>query len=109
MRTPHVYSPVAKEAARLLGERIRLTRLERRWTLAELAERAGASVVTLRKVERGDLTVGLGVAFEAAAVLGVPLFHADAERRRLEVERVADGLALLPQAVRGPSEFDDDF
>ena len=109
MRTPHAYSPLAKEAASLLGERIRLARLERRWTLAELAERAGASVVTLRKVERGDLTVGLGVALEAASMLGVPLFHADAERRRLEADRLADRLALLPQAVRGPSEFDDDF
>ncbi len=75
----------------------------------QLAERAGASVVTLRKVERGDLTVGLGVAFEAASILGVPLFHADAERRRLEADRLADRLALLPQAVRRPSEVDDDF
>jgi transcriptional regulator with XRE-family HTH domain len=109
VRTPHVYSPVAKEAANLLGNRIRLARLERRWTLAELAERSGASVVTLRKVERGDLTVGLGIAFEAAAVLGVALFHRDAGRRQLEADRVADALALMPEAVRTPGSFDDDF
>jgi transcriptional regulator with XRE-family HTH domain len=97
------------EAARLLGARIRLARLERRWTLQQLAERVGVTRVTMRKVERGDLTVGLGAAFEAAAVVGVPLFHDDAARRSLEARHVGDRLALLPQAVREPVEVDDDF
>lgn len=109
MTLVRTYSPVAVEAARLLGARVRLARRERRWTVAELAERIGVTRTTLRKVERGDLTVGLGVALEAAAVVGVPLFHADQDRRALEVLRVDDRLALLPQAVRRPTEFDDDF
>jgi transcriptional regulator with XRE-family HTH domain len=102
------YSPVTLEAARLLGARVREARRERRWTLTELAERVGATEVTLRKVERGDPTVGLGVAFEAAAVLGVALFHADADRRALEAERTRDRLAVLPSQVRKPV-IDDDF
>lgn len=102
-------APVSIFAARLLGSRIRLARRERRWTLEQLAERVGVTRVTMRKVERGDLTVGLGVAFEAAAVVGVPLFHHDADRRRLEARHVDDRLALLPQAVREPTEVDDDF
>ena len=104
-----MYSPVALEAARLLGARVRLTRRERRWTLQELAERVGVTHVTMRKVENGDPTVGIGVAFEAAAVLGVPLFHQEAARRALEAARVDDRLALLPQQVRTPAHVDDDF
>jgi transcriptional regulator with XRE-family HTH domain len=103
------YSPVTVEAARLLGARVRLARGERRWTLQELADRVGTTHVTMRKVERGDLTVGLGVAFEAAVLLGIPLFHQDHARRSLEASRVDDRLALLPQLVRKPVAVDDDF
>jgi transcriptional regulator with XRE-family HTH domain len=109
MRRPRTYSPVTVEAARLLGARVRLARRERRWTLQELADRVGVTHVTMHKVERGDLTVGLGIAFEAAAVLGVPLFHEDRSRRSLEAGRVEDRLAVLPQLVRRPVEVDDDF
>lgn len=109
MKSPRTYSPLTVEAAKLLGARVRLARRERRWTLQELADRIGVSHVTMRKVERGDLTVALGVAFEAAAVVGVPLFHEDRSRRLLEAGRVDDRLAVLPQLVRKPLEVDDDF
>lgn len=109
MKRPRTFSPLAVEAAKLLGARIRLARRERRWTLEDLADRVGVTRVTMRKVERGDLTVGLGIAFEAAAVVGVPLFDEDRGRRVLEAGRVEDRLALLPQVVRGPVEVDDDF
>ena len=103
-----VFSAVTLEAARLLGSRVALARRERRWTLAELAERVGASVVTVRKVERGDPTVALGTALEAAALVGVELFHADPDRRTLEAEVVRARLAVLPASVRR-GEVDDDF
>lgn len=109
MKRTRTYSPVTVQAARLLGARVRLARRERRWTLQELADRVGVTHVTMRKVERGDLTVGLGVAFEAAAVLGVPLFHEDRSRRALEAARIDDRLAVLPALVRKPAEVDDDF
>lgn len=103
------YSPQARDAARLLGERVQLARRERRWTLRELAERVGVSVPTMRKIERGDPGVGLGIAFEAAALTGVPLFHPDRSRLALEAARVEDRLAVLPRVVRKPTEVDDDF
>jgi transcriptional regulator with XRE-family HTH domain len=103
------YSPIAREAARLLGARVRLARRERGWTLQELADRVGVTHPTMAKVERGDPSVGLGVAFEAATLVGVPLFHEDRARVRLEVGRVEDRLALLPQLVRKPVDLDDDF
>ncbi len=109
MKRVRTYSPVTVEAARLLGSRVRLARRERRWTLQELADRVGVTHVTMQKVERGDLTVALGTAFEAAALLGVPLFHEDHARRSLEAGRIEDRLAVLPQAVRKPVEVDDDF
>ena len=85
MKKPRSYSPMTTDAARLLGASVRAARLERRWTVEELAERVGVNHTTLRKVERGDLTVGLGVAFEAAALVGLPLFGGDDERRSIEI------------------------
>lgn len=109
MAPTRTYSPVATDAAKLLGARIRVARSERRWTLEELSERVGVSAKTMRKIERGDLGVGIGLVFEAAAVVGVPLFHDDADRRSLERGRVDDRLALLPQRVRKPMRVDNDF
>ena len=109
MRKPHAYSPQAIEAARLLGEQVRLGRLERRWTIEELAERVGVNHTTLRKVERGDLTVGLGPALEAAVLVGVPLF--DAERAGLgpELRDVQARLAMIPSRARRPRAVNVDF
>ncbi len=109
MAISRTYSPVAVDAAKLLGARIRIARSERRWTLEELSERVGVSAKTMRRIERGDLGVGIGLVFEAAAVLGVPLFHDDPGRRSLERGRADDRLALLPQRVRKPVKVDNDF
>ncbi|WP_367401297.1 helix-turn-helix domain-containing protein [Paraconexibacter antarcticus] len=104
-----VFSPQTREAAGLLGAQIAAARLARRWTVDELAERVGVSHPTIRKAERGDPTVGLGVAFEAATVLGVPLFSADPERRSLEVARFQDRLTVLPSRARRPTTVPNDF
>ena len=110
MKRTRTYSPYAVEAAQLLGAQVRLARRERRWSVQELADRAGITPFTLSKVERGDLTVGLGVAFEVAALVGVPLFHEDRSRLRIDTERARDRLALLPQRVRARKQgVKDDF
>jgi transcriptional regulator with XRE-family HTH domain len=83
-------------------------RRERRWTMEELAERVGIGVVTMRKIEQGDPSVGIGLAFEAASLTGVALFHEEAARFSLERARVDDRLALLPRRVR-KLPVDDDF
>lgn len=72
--------------------------------MQELAERAGITPPTLARIERGDPTVGLGVAFEAAALVGVPLFHEDRSQLTLDMNRTRDRIALLPQRVRQPKE-----
>ncbi len=108
MRGPRTYSPTTSEAAALLGLRVRLARRERSWTVEELAERVGVSPVTLRKVEKGDFTVALGTAFEAAALVGVSLFDKEPIRRTLERENVESRLAVLPAAARY-TPVDDEF
>lgn len=108
MRSGQPLSRSTVEAARLLGRRIALARRERRWTVAELAERVGSSETTMRKVERGDPSVALGTAFEAAALVGVPLFSDDATTLARESELVEARLALLPQRVRR-RQVDDQF
>ena len=109
MRKPRAYSPLTRDAALILGATVRAARRERRWTVDELAERVGVNHTTIRKVERGDLSVGLGTAFEAAALLGVPLFGDDPDRRRIEAQRLEDRLAVLPRRVRRPVKVSNDF
>jgi transcriptional regulator with XRE-family HTH domain len=108
---PRSYSPYAVDAARLLGAQIRLARRQRRWSQAELAGRVGITPRTVYKVEHGDLSVGLGAAFEAAALLGVTLFHADRSRLTADLDRVEARTALLPRPVgtRSDAQVIDDF
>ena len=49
------YSSPARAGVRLLGAEIARERKQARVTAADLAERARISLVTLRKVERGEL------------------------------------------------------
>lgn len=109
MKKSLTYSPRTIEAAELLGTQIRIGRLERRWTAEELAERVGVSVVTMRKIERGDPSVGLGTAFEAATLTGVPLFYEERSRLSAELRHADDRLMVLPRRARKPREVDDAF
>jgi transcriptional regulator with XRE-family HTH domain len=99
-----------RAAAELLGLYVKQARLERRWSVRELAERAGISTTTLLKIERGDPSVTLGVAFDVAALVGVPLFFDDRRGLAEELARNRDRVALLPRRVRGrDGDVDDDF
>ena len=101
MKRVRTYSRVAQLVVELLGKRIRANRKERRMSERELAERAGISRSTLRKIERGDMRVELGVTLEAALIVGVPLMGApDISMLRTERAWLNDRLALLPQRVR---------
>ncbi|GAU07627.1 helix-turn-helix transcriptional regulator [Desulfoplanes formicivorans] len=104
------YSRSTREAGQLLGNLIRLGRKERRMTQAELAQRAGISVGTLRKIEQGDLKCEIGLVFEAAVLVGVKLFEVDPIPMGLLTERVEDKLALLPKRIdKHDAEAKDDF
>jgi transcriptional regulator with XRE-family HTH domain len=105
----HAYPPTVHEAAELLGAEIRHARIARRWTVRELAARAGISPATLQKVERGNPSVSLGTAFDAATLVGVPLFYTDGSRLADEAAR-ARRPTLLPRAVRRRGgDLDNEF
>ncbi len=63
--------PRYKRTAEALGDRLRLARLRRRISETEMAERVGVSRMTIYKLERGDLSVGLGILVRALGVLGL--------------------------------------
>jgi len=110
VRRSHTYSPQTLDAARVLGLRIAEGRRLRRWTQAELCERAGVSKVTLRNAERGEPTVAVGVMFELATLVGVELYGLPPGDLRDLAAREGDRLALLPAYVY-PRQVstDDDF
>ena len=106
-------SGTASIALRLLGTQIRAGRVRRRWTEAQLAERLGISRPTLRRIETGEPTVTIGAAFEACAVLGIPLFDLDTPPELSNaLDRTRNDRALLPRRVRARRNeltIDDDF
>ncbi len=106
----HVLSPVASEALQILAASIRAGRLQRRWSVTELAERIGVSRPTVTKIERGDPGVAVGTTLEAAALLGIALFDEQDDVRAHYGARRRAELALLPAAARRPKRaVDDDF
>src|SRR5277367_5417288 len=72
------YSRYSRDAAILLGQLIRLARMRQKLTVEQLAERAGLSRGLVHRIEKGDLGCAIGSVFEAAAIVGVQLFGADA-------------------------------
>ena len=112
MATPvtRTYSRYTQQAVSLLGALLRAARIERKIGTQALADRAGISRDLLYRIEKGDPRCEIGVVFELAAILGVPLFEpelAALQKRRREIE---DRLTLLPRAVHAPrAEVQDDF
>ncbi len=54
-----------------MGENIRLARLRRRYSMVQVAERAGISRPTLQSVEKGNPKVAIGAYVKVLAVLGL--------------------------------------
>lgn len=110
-KKPRVYSRQTIEAAILLGQHIQAERKRRGLRASDLAERAGITRVTLQKIERGDLKCELGLYFEVATIVGVPLFGHDLSGSLgSEIERINDKIALLPRSIhKKKMEVDDAF
>jgi DNA-binding XRE family transcriptional regulator len=100
--------PTTRAAVALLGSQIAAARRERGWTAAELAERVGVQPQTIGRLEKGEPTVALGLAFEAAVVVGLPLFGADERELPALAAAAQQRLALLPARVTKPAVVVDD-
>ena len=100
------HSTPTRDVCAALGSEVARVRRERRWSQSELAERVGVALGTIRAVEKGAPSVTLGVAVEAATVLGIGLLGGPAAAARAADNRRI--LALLPQWVRTEA-VDDDF
>ncbi|MEI7860962.1 MAG: helix-turn-helix transcriptional regulator [Acidimicrobiales bacterium] len=110
MKKTHSYHPQVYEAAKVLGLEVARARRERRRTAVDLAERAGISPVTLRKIERGDPSVAMGTVFEVASLLGIPLLSPDRTSLAQLADQTSARLTLLPARVRARRlEVHDDF
>ncbi|MGB8602038.1 MAG: helix-turn-helix transcriptional regulator [Rhizomicrobium sp.] len=104
------YSRPTQEALALMGGQIRLARKQRKMTVADLAARIGIARSTLQLIEQGSPKAEIGLVFEAAHLVGVPLFVAEPSALATQIARVEDKLALLPQSIRRPrTEVKDDF
>lgn len=64
-------TPAADEVAQHLGSLVRQARLARRWTIADLAERARAGTATIKRIEAGSSAVSLGTWLSAFECLGL--------------------------------------
>jgi transcriptional regulator with XRE-family HTH domain len=104
MKRERRYSPETRRALSVFGKLIAAERRAQRRPLADLAERAGVSLPTVTKVERGDAGTAIGTVLEIATLLGIRLFP------DLDEVNVAQRLALVPAHVY-PQKLkgDDDF
>jgi transcriptional regulator with XRE-family HTH domain len=66
-----IISPTLENILETAGENIKLARLRRKITATMLAERAGISRVTLRKVENGESSVTMAIYANVLFCLGL--------------------------------------
>ena len=97
MNQDTMFAPVRK-----LGENLRIARKSRELRIADLAQAAGCSPDTLRRLETGDPGVSIGVLVRVMAAIGcaqalASVIDATQDREGLEGE-----LQRLPQRVRRP-------
>jgi transcriptional regulator with XRE-family HTH domain len=70
-KTRVILSPTLEDILATVGENIKLARLRRKITATMLAERAGISRVTLRKVENGEGSVTMAIYANVLFCLGL--------------------------------------
>jgi transcriptional regulator with XRE-family HTH domain len=103
----NTYSRSTLDASQVLGNQIAQARRARRMPLAEFAQRVGVSEPTARNIENGSPSVAIGSVFEAARIVGLPLFSEDSRALASMVQRGEEQLALLPSRVRARNVKDD--
>ena len=103
------YSRQTLRAIGLLANLIQSARKHKGWSESELAERCGATRPTIRGIEQGKPATEIGLYFEIAHLLDIPLFSDDPRQLRAMEEKLKLELSVLPQRIRKDSKavFDD--
>ena len=105
-----IYSRQNLEALELLGQMIRVGRIDHKMTAQEMANRAGISRPLLRRIEGADPSCAVGSVFEVAVIAGVPLWGGEPDRLESQRTALSEKLSLLPQRARKPRRIiHDDF
>jgi transcriptional regulator with XRE-family HTH domain len=75
-----------------------------------LSERVGISRATLQKIESGEMTVAIGLVFEAAIIVGIPLFLEERPSIAKSIRDTNEKLTLLPKRIHTKQkQVKDDF
>lgn len=93
----------------MLGGFIRVARIQRKMPQRELAERLNVSRQTVMAIEKGQPNVSIGIAFEAARILGIPILNEDKKVISRWQTILGEFEALLPTRADKETELDDDF
>lgn len=107
MKVNRRYAPKTLHAMQVLGEQISTERRTKKWTQADLAERANIAISTLQTIEKGSPKVAIGTVLEVAGLLGIPLVGASRDPTAGSI--IKERMALLPQRIRQEKTYDDDF
>jgi transcriptional regulator with XRE-family HTH domain len=101
----------AQEALEILAGMIRAARMQRGMTAAELAKRVGVSRGVIQRMESAEPGTTIGSAFEAAVVLGIPLFDVPANQLGTLLTQKQEINRLLPKRAFQASQAkpDNDF
>lgn len=108
-KAPISLSNPCRLALKTLGELIKLGRTERRFSQQNLAERLNVSRYSVMALEKGDPKVAIGVVFEAAAIVGIPLFAEDLPALQKLERTIVSFNAILPKRVRKHEIIDDNL
>ena len=104
------YSNQTLQAINVLASQIKIARKKHHWSEAELAERAGTTRPTIRRIEQGSPASELGLYFEVAILLGISLFDSDSQGLAAIQDNLNLQLAVLPKRIDADrSEVFDDF
>lgn len=95
MNSEAAFQPIVK-----LGENVRIARKRRGLRIVDLAQTAGCSQDTLRRLESGDPGVSLGVLARVAAVIGCAQELASVMDAAKDFEGLKGDVQRLPQRVR---------
>lgn len=104
-------SAPARDALGIIAAMIRAARVQRGMTAAELGVRVGVSRGVIQRIEAGEPGTSIGAVFEAAVILGIPLFEVPNSQLRGLYSHKREVNALLPRRAFYASQVkpDNDF